>query len=61
MPEAWHGASFGAESRLTKLFLNPVSDIYEQKWRALMDDFRTFLNEFVGNLPHIEIPTELGL
>jgi len=31
------------------------------KWRAQGDDFRTFLHEFVANLPQIEFPAGLGL
>ena len=31
------------------------------KWRALGDDFRTFLGEFVAALPQIDFPAGLTL
>jgi hypothetical protein len=32
-----------------------------EKWRAQGDDFRTFLSDFVANVPQFEIPVGLGL
>jgi hypothetical protein len=36
-------------------------NVMREKWCAQGDNFRTFLSDFVANLPHFEVPAELGL
>jgi hypothetical protein len=40
--------------------LNPTTG-KELRWRAQGDDFTTFLDDFVTDLPQIELPAELTM